>query len=225
MMPMNLTEILKRKLPPGLKRRFNAIRYSTVPTWKMRLARLMHYPKLPTNADGKILIHLGCGDQNDPRYINVDFIPFRHVHYVHGVTRLMMFKDGFADLVYASHVLEHISYHHSVETLQEWGRLLKPGGVLRISVPDLDKILDIYKTEKHAIPEIQGPLMGGQNYAYNFHYAVFNREHLTDLFLKAGFTKVREWDPKVATYYTFNDWATKLAYGKYPIALNLEAVK
>ncbi len=191
----------------------------------MRIDRLLHLPKLPVNADGKVLIHLGCGDQNDPRYINVDSIPFRHAHYVHDVTELPMFRDNFADLVYASHTLEHISYKYSLETVQEWHRVLKPGGTLRIGVPDFDKIISIYNSEKHNMERIEGPLMGGQNYKYNFHYAMFNQAHLTNVLEKAGFKDVRVWDPKTAEYYTFTDWASKLLYDTYPLSLNLEATK
>lgn len=222
---MNILKKLKATMPPHLKRRFNTIRYDTLPTLRKRLVRLALPPRRPHNPDGKVLIHLGPGDQDDPRYINVDSIPFRHIHYVHNVTRLPMFPDCHADLVYACHVLEHISYKYSVATVQEWYRILKPGGILRLSVPDLDHILAIYEGENHAIDKIEGPLMGGQNYRYNFHMAVFNKASLTDIFLAAGFKEVRIWDPKTAPYHSFTDWSSRLLYGKYPLALNLEAIK
>ena len=222
---MNIKDSLKAKIPKHLKRRLNVIRYTSLPYFKMRLNRALHKPHLPKNPDGKILIHLGCGDQNDSRFINIDVIPFTHVHFVHDVTRLPMFQNNVADLIYGSHVLEHVSYKYSLEAVQEWFRVLKPGGVLRISLPDFDKILKIYEAENHSIPMIEGPLMGGQNYPYNFHYGVFNKTFLSDLFKKAGFSEVREWDPKTAQYHTFDDWAGRLLYSKYPLSLNLEAIK
>lgn len=222
---MALLHRIKQKLPHSWKKKLNHVRYTTVPTLKKHVIRMAAKSSLPHNADGKVLIHLGCGDQNDSRYINVDSIPFRHVHFLHDVTKLPMFGDDTADLVYGSHILEHTSYKLLLDTLHEWKRVLKPGGVLRIAVPDFDKILAIYEAEKHNIAKIEGPLMGGQNYKYNFHYAVFNRDYLAGKLKEAGFALVREWNPATAEYYTFTDWASKLLYGTYPISLNLEAVK
>ena len=42
--------------------------------------RLFIKPKLPVNSDGKVLVHLGCGDVNSPEFINVDARPAPHVH-------------------------------------------------------------------------------------------------------------------------------------------------
>lgn len=222
---MDIIKKLKSRAPVSLKKRFNILRYETLPTIKMSFERMLHQPRLPKNPDGKILIHLGSGDQDDKRFINIDSIPFKHVHFVHDVTKLPMFHDNRADLVYASHVLEHTSYKYLVETLREWHRILKPGGILRISVPDFDNILNIYKSENNSIEMIEGPLMGGQNYRYNFHMAVFNETYLTNALLKAGFREVRGWDPDTAEYYTFSDWANRQLYGKYHLSLNLEAIK
>lgn len=218
-------EKLKKRIPIHIKRRLNTLRYGTFPLLKKRLARALHPPSIPHNADGKVLIHLGCGDQDDMRFINVDAIPFPHVHFVHAVNRLGMFSSNYADMVYASHVLEHVSYKYLTEILREWCRVLKVGGTLRISVPDFERILDIYKAENGSIEKIEGPLLGGQNYAYNFHMSVFNKTYLSKLLREAGFTDIREWDPKTALYYSFSDWASKSLYNKYPISLNLEATK
>lgn len=222
---MNVKNRLKAKISPSLKRRLNSIRYSALPTLKKRIIRLIRPPKFPRNPDGKVLIHLGCGDQDDKRFINVDMIPFRHVHFVHYVSRLPMFPDNYADLIYGSHLLEHISYKYTVETLKEWRRVLKNGGVLRLAVPDFDLILKIYGAENNSIEKIEGPLMGGQNYKYNFHMAIFNKAYLTSKLSEAGFKEVRIWDPKTAPYYPFTDWASREVYDKYPLSLNLEAVK
>ena len=216
---------IKSKIPPHVKRYLNSIRYETLPTLKMGLKRLINYPQIPKNSDGKVLIHLGCGPQNDERYINVDLIPFPHVHFIHGVTRLPMFKNNYADLLYASHVLEHTQYGQLKEILKEWCRVIKPGGIIRIAVPDFDKILEIYELENHNIEKIEGVLMGAQHYRYNFHMAVFNKDYLTKLLIESGFTNIRTWDPKTAPLYSFTDWASKLLFNKYHISLNLEAIK
>ena len=181
-------------------------------------------PAYPKNADGRVLIHLGCGDQDDAHYINVDALPFRHVHHVHGVTKLPMFHSNFADLLYASHLLEHVSHKHALATLHEWVRILKPGGILRIAVPDFDALIHVYQAQGNDIRKIQKPLMGAQDYAFNFHMGMFTKMYLTELLTEAGCENIHEWDPKNAPDYTFHDGAFERVCD-YPISLNLEAKK
>ena len=193
--------------------------------FKFKLKRIANKPKLPINQDGKILIHLGCGDQNDKRFINVDALPFPHVHYVRNVEKLYFFRDNYADLIYTCHTLEHISHQEISNTLKEWRRVLKVGGTLRISVPNLDNLINIYKEKNCKITTIEHALMGGQNYEYNYHKSVFNQDYLSKLLLAAGFRKVNLWNPENAIYYSFDDWASRKIEGKYDISLNLEATK
>jgi predicted SAM-dependent methyltransferase len=191
-----------------------------------RVKRHLSPPKLPRNEGGEVLIHLGCGFKNDPRYINVDASPMPHVHYVSHANKLPMFKKNFADLIYACHMLEHIDHPKIVSVLIEWRRVLKPGGVLRIAVPDFEKMVNLYLENKQGMALIQSPLMGAQDCEHGYHRTAFDKDYLSDLFIQAGFKQVQEWDTKTAQYYSFNDWAGgKLLHDKYAISLNLEAVK
>ncbi len=190
------------------------------------LMRLFVRPQLPQNPDGKILIHLGCGDIASPDFINVDARPAPHVHYICDVTDLSIFPDNYADLVYACHLLEHIPRNKLRKNLWEWRRILKPDGILRLSVPDFDAILDIYRACDDDIDSIAAFLMGGQNYAENIHYSVFNLKYLSRLLTEAGFLSVREWDPEKVDYHNFEDWANSAIVrdGRaFPVSLNLEA--
>ena len=72
------------------------------------LKRMFVLPQLPQNPDGKVLIHLGCGDINSPEFINVAVRSAPHVDYIRVVTDLSIFPDNYADLGYACHLLEHI---------------------------------------------------------------------------------------------------------------------
>jgi predicted SAM-dependent methyltransferase len=185
-------------------------------------------PKLPKNPNGKVFIHLGCGDIASPEFINVDARPGPHVHYICDVTDLSIFADGYADLVYACHVLEHVRHNGLKKTLWEWRRILKPGGILRLSVPDFDKILHIYESCSREIPSICGPLMGHQDYEHNAHHSVFNHTYLCDSLREAGFMRIRQWEPDKVEHHDFSDWADAYlrVHGQaFPISLNLEAVK
>jgi len=193
-----------------------------------RVERLFRAPILPKNPDGKVLIHLGCGDINSSEFINVDCRPAPHIHYVRDVSDLSIFPDNYADLVYACHVLEHIHHNALKKTLWEWMRILKSDGILRLSVPNLDALVDIYEACGRDIDSIARPLMGGQDYPWNIHYSVFNFKYLSGLLVEVGFRSVRKWDPAQVDYHNFEDWASKLVEWKgkkYRVSLNIEAIK
>ena len=220
---------MEEKFTTKIRKKLRPIRLAFLTIFsnaKYKLKRTIHHPQLPHNPDSKVLIHLGCGEQNDSRWINIDAQPFPHIHFVGSVEKLPMFPANYADLIYACHVLEHISYLQYLNVLEEWRRVLKPGGILRIALPDFDKLIAIYQSEKDRNIELTlPPLMGAQDCEHGFHRGIFNERHLSNLFFTAGFREVRRWDPTTAPDYPFNDWAKKLVHGKYPISLNLEAVK
>jgi len=185
--------------------------------------------RFPRQADGKTLLHIGCGHINSPGYINIDARKFPHVHVVtKKITSLPLFPSDQADLIYMCHVLEHVTRGQVCAVLSEMRRLLKPGGVLRLSVPDFDRIVEIYGATNRDIKAIHGPLMGGQDYDYNFHYLVFNAQSLSELLLSCGYSKVQAWDPENCLYPDFQDWASmRHEYGgqQLEISRNLEPIK
>ncbi len=191
-------------------------------------ARLRRRRKKPLADREKILIHIGCGVLNDKRYINVDTRPGWHVDYVESIENCAtLFRPDYADLIYACHVLEHVSFLAIPKTLKGLFRCLKKGGVLRLSVPDFRTIVEIYQ-EKSSVSDIMTLLMGGQDYPGNFHFSVFDEEYLTQALGRAGFSEVRRWDPESASFHDFQDWSRrqKTLYGKnWPVSLNIEAVK
>ena len=185
--------------------------------------------RLPRSTDGKMLLHIGCGEINAPGFINLDAMSQPHVHIVTtNLFRLTMIPDNVADLIYMSHVLEHVSHRDIVATLREMHRILKDGGVLRISVPDFDSIIDIYQATACDIKAIEQPLMGGQGHPFNFHYAVFNDAHLRRTMLESGYRETRTWNPEDCDYHDFDDWASRNISRdsrEFAISLNIEAIK
>lgn len=183
---------------------------------------------IPREAQGKLNLHLGCGNIDHKKFINIDGYPFPNVHYVQTIDKLPQFEDGSVDLIYASHCLEHFSYFKTQSVLEEWCRVLKKGAVLRLSVPDFDKLVGIYLHHNHDPDVILPQLMGGQNDQYNFHLTALSKVNLSRLLLAAGFTGIREWLPGTDDLTTFNDFSIykKEIMGEYyEISLNIEAVK
>lgn len=199
---------------------------------KLRLSfakRRLVKPSLPKNRDGKVLVHIGCGRKNSPEFINIDARPFAHVHIVtDDITSLTDFSNATVDLVYMCHILEHIKRNDLKDVLLEMKRVLKDGGILRLSVPDFDKLIDVYNDSGKDINAISHQLMGGQDDEYNIHYSVFDYQYLSGLLKEFGFHDVVSWDPDNCQYHNFKDRASRKinVNGKeHMISLNLEAVK
>ncbi len=167
-------------------------------------------------------LHIGCGDNVLPKpFINIDNRKKKGVLNLKAYP--LRFKTNTFDLVYASHILEHFKKKQVLKVLAEWVRVLKPGGILRISVPCFENLSKIYNIDKD-IDNISGPLMGGQTYKDNFHYEIFNKNKLIKLLLSAGLEAVHPWDFKRTIHSKFWDFS-QATTKEIPISLNLEGRK
>ncbi len=89
-------------------------------------------------------INLGCGYRFHPDWVNVDFIKTHESVIAHNLLEGIPFEDHSFDVVYHSHVLEHFTKVGAVDFIKECQRILKPNGVIRIAVPDLEGIARSY---------------------------------------------------------------------------------
>ena len=118
------------------KRMIRAAIRRTRMLWQKRSPRM-------NPADAKRL-HLGCGNIRLTGFCNVDILTTSAVDVVSDISKLENFSDNSIELIYACHVLEHFSHDEAVDVLQRWFDVLMPGGQLRVSVPDMDRIVKIY---------------------------------------------------------------------------------
>ena len=100
-----------------------------------------------------LLLNLGCGVRVHLAWRNFDLIP-----HLPGVIPLdirapLPFASGSAAAVYHSHVLEHLDRPVAARFVAECRRVLQPGGVLRIAVPDLEGICRSYLAAIAAVDE------------------------------------------------------------------------
>jgi len=172
--------------------------------------------------EGIMKLNLGCGFNIVDGWINVDYalgaklakMPlFSTINrklkivasdwdsrvYLHDLTARFPWRDASVDYCYSSHTLEHLTREQGIFLLRESYRVLKPGGVVRIVVPDLksvireyedgtlraDRFLEtmgvLYGTEKRGIKKLLAPF-------YEFpHKCMYDTPTLVDVMREAGF--------------------------------------
>ena len=91
-------------------------------------------------------LNLGCGHHysNKAEWTNLDFVSGGESVLAHNLLKGIPFQENSFDLVYHSHVLEHFSKQDGAKFISECFRVLKPGGILRIAIPDLERIAKEY---------------------------------------------------------------------------------
>jgi SAM-dependent methyltransferase len=161
-------------------------------------------------------LEIGSGTKRIPGFETLDIVPGRSVDYVLDCTKKLPFRDQAFDVIYASHVLEHIPWYMAQPTLNEWVRILKSGGQLEIWVPDAVKIcrafVDAELFQNNYIhldgwykfnPE-KDPCVwaSGRIYTYgdgdgdprspNWHKALFSPRYLALLMGKVGLTDIKK---------------------------------
>ena len=114
------------------------------------------------------VLNLGCGDKtsNSSEVINIDWSIYHRIKcnsllqiialpffdknrkkycnslpeniMVHNLKKGIPFENNSIDVVYHSHVFEHIPKQHAEKFQKEVIRVLKPGGIQRIVIPDME---------------------------------------------------------------------------------------
>lgn len=93
-------------------------------------------------------LNLGCGARFHPGWLNADLHPVSHLVKRQNVLHFPWpWADAAFEMVYCSHLLEHLPGETVPRFLAECRRVLLPGGVLRLVVPDLEQIARLYLQE------------------------------------------------------------------------------
>ncbi|MFZ4795651.1 MAG: class I SAM-dependent methyltransferase [Blastocatellia bacterium] len=90
------------------------------------------------------MLNLGCGDRYHADWTNVDMQAAGKGVIVSDLRSGIPFPDCYFDAVYHSHLLEHLPRHEAYGLIDECYRVLKPRGIIRVVVPDLEAIAREY---------------------------------------------------------------------------------
>lgn len=151
-------------------------------------------------------LNLGSGPNKLKGYDNIDLIDGKSAYP-------LKYDSESVDEIRASHILEHFGRNEVPQVLKNWVDKLRPGGVLKIAVPDFDKIAaDYVARRKHDHP-VDAYVLGGQSDENDFHRSMFNTQKLTSYLEKCGLVDIQAWESEV------DDCAS------YDISLNLRGQK
>jgi predicted SAM-dependent methyltransferase len=169
-----------------------------------------------------VKLHIG-GTQRKEGWKILNILPGPDVDIVGTCTDLSMFADASVDQVYASHVLEHIAGNDVYTALNEIFRVLKPGGVLKASVPDLSILCELYlKYMGQPVEQVKITKMiyGGHVDDYDIHHFGYNIQIITSIMAMTGFVRLEQVE-------TLNEFADTSIYkfNDVPISLNFIATK
>ena len=178
-------------------------------------------------------LHLGCGERYLDGYTHIDIADFDHIDYKSSIDKLDMVDDNSCELIYASHVLEYFDIEEARDVLSEWHRVLIENGILRLAVPNIEKLIEVYN-QTNDLNNILGPLYGKWevNNAHNniYHKTVYDMKNLSKLLTEVGYKNIKNWswqktlpkdyDDHSKAYYPHMDFDNGIH-----ISLNIECVK
>ena len=151
------------------------------------------------SATSEIHLHLGCGPKYLRGFVNVDGNLFRKTDLWLDLRNGLPYPDGSISTVYSSHVLEHFYPDELHTILCECHRVLRPGGGLRIVVPDMGGAVRAYLTGRAdffaSFPRDNKSLGGKLSnllFCEGGHRQGLDFSYLLELLQNAGFQDVRQ---------------------------------
>jgi len=148
-------------------------------------------------------LHLGAGKYYLPEWLNTDIL-LKSPDFVYlDVSKKFPIDQNKFDYIYSEHMIEHLCYKDCLNMLMESYRILKPGGKIRITTPDLDVLIKIYYNKDCEFQDYikwsskKNDLLSDEsiNVFNNFfqswgHKFIYNKNFLKKKLLDIGFIKI-----------------------------------
>ena len=188
------------------------------------------------------MLKLNLGSFKDviPGWVNVDILPLGqhlppNITFVqHDLRQPMPFEN--ADLIRASHIIEHLTLEEGHFFLKDCYRVLKPGGLIRLATPDLTRIVTCYnghefdmayfndiQPKKYIDAPTEGEKFSRLLFSCDYaHRAVYDWPMMRDFLEKAGFLHIKRRKPGDSWNI---DMQTQATDQHVKVSLYVEAIK
>jgi predicted SAM-dependent methyltransferase len=226
----------KQKAPASLSQREMVLTLSTISHWeyKINFTKIFNYDEShgiwvqPSYASKQRTqpaltaplyrkINYGCGENIIDGWLNIDL----HDSTAQGYMRVNLlekhpFEDNSVLFGFSEDMLEHLNQAESIFFLSEIYRTLAPGGVVRLSFPGLEGVL-----QKHYTPPTEKRVREGEFEAYSFwdHIHFYSREELRTVAAHLGFKTINFFDYGKSDYPELSNRDTR----EHQIGLNTHA--
>lgn len=154
-----------------------------------------------------IKINMCCGKRNFGQdWIHIDGADLPHIKY-RNITSLPQFLDNSVDLIYCSHGIAYFDRQEIIPILNEWKRVLKPGGILRLATPCFETMVGLYVNIDCSLEDIIGPLYGKMKMGEEaiYHKTTYDYDSLESLLESLGFNGVIPYDWRKTEHAEFDD--------------------
>jgi predicted SAM-dependent methyltransferase len=155
----------------------------------MRLPRETSSPSVKVQPVERL--HIGCGRSAIPGWVNVDQFPLPGVDRVLDVGEGLPFAN--VSFLYAEHFLEHLSLQEGLAFLRGCRRALAPAGVIRLSTPNLDWVMETHYRLRQWVSDqeaLEDCLKMNRAFHGWGHQFLYNRQTLAVSLSAAGFARV-----------------------------------
>lgn len=197
--------------------------------YKTLLYNLFIYKRLNTAFYG---LHLGCGYNHIINFCNIDANIYSECDIISDIGTIKL-TDYSVDIIYCSHVLEHIVKPKALDACKEWHRVLKHNGKIYISVPDMEYMFKLYldnvagyngEASKSIVDLVCKIIYGAQANKHDFHCYGYSFATLKALLMDAGFKDVKHFDPVDLPFKCVDDCSSGKINGVC-LSLNVVAKK
>jgi predicted SAM-dependent methyltransferase len=139
----------------------------------------------------------GCGSWTEPGWINCDQKDGPGIDISCDIRDGLPLEDGALDYVVSIHALPEVPLPELVPVLEELRRVLRPGGTLRLALPDLDRGIAAYQRgdrDYFLIPDEDARSVGAkfitQMLWYGYSRTLFTRDFIAEQLERAGFAEI-----------------------------------
>jgi SAM-dependent methyltransferase len=144
-------------------------------------------------------LNWGCGTHPEPGWLNSDIKEGPGIDISADIRGGLPLADGSVDYAVSIHALPELPYPDLVPALRELRRVLKPGGVLRLGLPDLERAMRAYldgDSGYFVVPDDDVRSLGGKLVVqltwYGYSRSMYTFDFVEELLYRAGFQRVRQ---------------------------------